>query len=229
MSDAIRSESFTVAIPLPRLLRALSDPGALAIALETADAAVAIGRVLRRQREVTIMFGDIEDFTPLTERLGDQAAATVLADHDRVVGAAITEHGGLAVSSAGDGFMGIFDRAGPALRSAHDIQSALAVTDGGAATRVRIGIHVGPVVPSRSINGTHDLVGRSVIIASRIAHTAAGGEVLVSDAVFQAAGPEFHFRNERTLRLKGLAGQHRVAELALPDFHRRHDLLRRTT
>lgn len=135
-------------------------------------------------------------------------------------------HGGQRVKSMGDGFMAVFAEPAPALRSACRTQESLAEvarasdctsardrTD--VAIRMRMGVHTGQVVPMRAANGATDLVGRSVILASRIAAAATGGQVLVSAAVRRLTDPlrEFRFLADRHLTLKGLMGLHRVAEL----------------
>jgi adenylate cyclase len=163
-------------------------------------------------RAATIMFGDVEGFTPLTERLGDRAAADILLDLDAVVRAALDAHGGHRTISAGDGFTAVFADPADGLRAATEVQRALA----GAAARMRIGVHTGPVLRLRAADGASDVVGRSVIVASRICDAARGGQVLVSSAVRRPTETldEFRFRRRRRLLLKGLAGRYEVVELA---------------
>ena len=55
-----------------------------------------------------------------------------------------------------------------------------------------------------------DFFGRSVILAARIAAQAVGGEILVSEALREAAADRFGFDDGRELELKGLAGTHTV-------------------
>ena len=66
--------------------------------------------------------------------------------------------------------------------------------------RVRMGIHRGEV-----IREADDFFGRTVIIGARVAASADGGEVLVTDDVRQAAGDRFAFGPVRKLTLKGLS------------------------
>jgi adenylate cyclase len=224
-SAAAVSETFTVAVPFERIVRVLRDPDALTTAIVGAGAQACIDRVLVSPRGVTIMFGDIEGFTFLTERLGDRAAADVLQAQEQLVDGAVVAHDGCRVKSAGDGFMAVFADPAAALRSARRIQETLAEPTGGSDSRsgapegetwrMRIGVHTGAVMRVRSANGTRDVAGRNVILASRIADAADGGQVLVSSAVRHLTEPldEFDFLAERHLRLKGLAGLHRVAEL----------------
>jgi adenylate cyclase len=74
---------------------------------------------------------------------------------------------------------------------------------------VRIGINAGEPIAEDS-----DLFGSSVIAAARIAATAKGGQVLVSDVVRQlVAGKGFGFTDTGEHTLKGLDEPVRVWEL----------------
>jgi class 3 adenylate cyclase len=208
MSAATVTETITVPLSLERVLRVLRDPAVLTAAVAGSDAQAQLDRLLGTSHDVTIVFGDIEGFTPLSERLGDRGIADLLQAHDHIVDTTLASHGGQRVKSMGDGFMAVFAEPAPALRSARRIQESLAI-------RMRMGVHTGQVVPMRSTSGASDLVGRSVILASRIAAAATGGQVLVSAAVRRVTDPlrEFRFLADRDLALKGLTGLHRVAEL----------------
>jgi class 3 adenylate cyclase len=218
-------ETIRVPVPLEQIVRILRDPATLTTVVARADADAHMSRVLAAPDAVTIMFGDLEDFTPLTERLGDHAAAELLSALDGIVDANVVAYGGHVIKSAGDGFMAVFAKPADALRSARCIQrsltastsaEAIAEAEGArGAARMRIGVHTGPVVRVRSTNGAHDLFGRNVILASRIADAASGGEVLVSSAVRCLIEPlaEFTFLANRRLSLKGFADRYPVAEL----------------
>jgi class 3 adenylate cyclase len=219
------TETFTVPVSLERVLRVLSDPATLNAAVAEADAQAQLDRVLGSVHGVTIVFGDIEGFTPLSERLGDQGIADMLQAQERIVDIALAAHGGQRVKSTGDGFMAVFSEPAEALRSARRIQEHLVElayapdcaprkVPASVAVRMRMGVHACPVVRMRSATGANDVVGRSVILASRIADAATGGQVLVSAAVRRLTDPlgEFRFLADCHLNLKGLTGRHRVAE-----------------
>jgi class 3 adenylate cyclase len=211
-----RTRTFTVAVPFDRVVRLLDDPGAMTTALLEAETEARLDRMIDASHDVTLMFGDIEGFTPLTERVGDQAAANVVRALDSLVHDALTAELGLRAMSAGDGFMAVFADPASALRSACRIQRSLVESvEDGAHVRMRMGVHTGPVVRIRAVNGAPDVVGRAVILASRIADAARGSEVLVSSTVRRLTEQcdEFHYHRERRLRLKGMAGVHLVTEL----------------
>ena len=139
------------------------------------------------------MFTDIEGFTVSAAEGGDGAAVRLLRRHDRAVLPAIRERGGRIVKRLGDGLMVAFASPAAAVDAARAMRRAAA-----SAVRLRIGIHAGE---ARTRAG--DLIGHDVNVASRIADRAPGGEILVSEAVRQAAGVEGPFRAHRPLVIAG--------------------------
>ena len=157
---------------------------------------------------VTILFSDIEDFTALTERLGDLRAQDVLRAHNELVRGQVAACGGHEVKSQGDSFMVSFAGARRGLRCAIGIQRSFeewSAKHPEHPLRIRIGLHTG-----EAIREEDDLFGRSVIMAARIAAQAEGGVILVSSLLKELAesSGEFRFGDPRTAVLKGLAGEH---------------------
>ena len=126
---------------------------------------------------VTIMFSDIEGSTQLTERLGDQGWMEVLREHNAIVREQIKSHDGFEVKSEGDGFMVAFQSAGSGVGCAVEIQRALSARNQTASepVSVRMGLHAGEMVKEGQ-----DFFGKNVIMASRVASQAKGGEILAS-------------------------------------------------
>ena len=127
---------------------------------------------------VTFLFSDVEGSTRLVKALRERYPQ-VLAEHRRLVRAAIAAHGGREVDTQGDAFFAAFASATQAVLCALDIQRALAAHPwpGGAQVRVRIGIHTGQAVPAEGA-----YTGLAVHRAARICAAAGGGQVLVSQA-----------------------------------------------
>jgi class 3 adenylate cyclase len=75
---------------------------------------------------------------------------------------------------------------------------------------VRIGLHAGEVIRDRD-----DFFGKNVILAARIGAKATGGQILVSSLLRElvSSSGDLAFGPEVKLQLKGLRGQHRVAEV----------------
>src|SRR5207244_2298203 len=106
---------------------------------------------------------DIQDSTPLWERLGD-AFPPVLERHNRIVAEAVARWDGFEVKRQGDSFMVAFERGTDAAQCAIDLQRALAAEAWPpeiGELLVRIGIHVGEPFLGRE-GGRPDYFGRMV-------------------------------------------------------------------
>ena len=165
---------------------------------------------------VTIMFSDIEDSTLLTERLGDHAWQELLRRHNALIRKQLRAHGGYEVKTMGDGFMVAFQSAKKGLDCAIAIQRAFADHNAadGEHVKVRIGLHAG-----EAIREGDDFYGKNVILASRVAGKAVGGEILVSSLLHQLveSGVDASmFGEPREVELKGLAGMHTVFAVGWP-------------
>jgi class 3 adenylate cyclase len=162
---------------------------------------------------VTILFSDIMGSTAMTERLGDRRMQEVLRAHNAIIRRQARAHGGFEVKSIGDGFMLAFSSARRGLQCAIAIQRAFAVYNEEHPAEpilVRIGLHSG-----EAIKEADDFFGKAVILASRIAGQAQGGQILVSSLLkelTESAG-EFQFAEEKEVELKGLGGVHRVYQV----------------
>jgi YVTN family beta-propeller protein len=127
---------------------------------------------------VTFVFTDIEGSTRLVRQLRD-GYHDVLAEHQRLLRAAFSSHGGHEIDTQGDAFFYAFPSAAEAVRGAVEGQRALNdhswPQDG--AVRVRMGIHSARATP---VDGRY--TGLAVHRASRICSAGHGGQVLVSPA-----------------------------------------------
>ncbi len=157
---------------------------------------------------VAIMFSDIVGSTELNERIGDRAFVRMIGKHDKSVRRLVDKHDGYVVKSQGDGFMVAFAHAEQAVRCGIDIQRSLQKRPNG--IRVRIGIHSG-----KSVLRGDDLFGRNVAMAARVAGQADGGEILISQTVYDAISDcdDLCVDDERDAELKGFAGTHTLYAL----------------
>ena len=164
---------------------------------------------------VTLMFSDMEGFTEMTERLGDLQAREVIRRHNRIVREQLAAHGGYEVELQGDGFLLAFNSARRALQCAVAIQREFEAHNLDAPEqpiRVRIGLHTG-----EALRDAEKFFGRTVILASRIAAQADGGQILVSSLLKELTRSlgDMRFGEARTVALKGIA---EPQELALVDW-----------
>jgi class 3 adenylate cyclase len=159
---------------------------------------------------VSILFTDIENSTAMFEKLGDLRAHEILHEHNAIVREQLAAHEGFEVKAMGDGFMLAFSSARRALLCAIAIQRALAdrrEKHPSEPIHVRIGLHTG-----EAIKEAGDFYGKTVILASRIAAEANGGEILVSSTLKEMVdnAGDLRFEKSRDVELQGLAGHHRI-------------------
>jgi class 3 adenylate cyclase/pimeloyl-ACP methyl ester carboxylesterase len=144
-----------------------------------------------------ILFADIADSTPLTERLGDAAFRAKARDLDSALRTVIREHAGTPIEGKllGDGVLAVFTSARQAIVGA----LACATSGDDAGLPLHLGLHAGDV-----IREDNNVYGGAVNIASRISGLSAPGEVLVSDIVRglarTSAGVAFKDRGEQSLK-----------------------------
>ncbi|HEX2575613.1 MAG TPA: adenylate/guanylate cyclase domain-containing protein [Aquihabitans sp.] len=145
---------------------------------------------------LTVMFTDLEGFTRFTAEQGDEVAAALIADHQRVVGPIVRSRGGRIVKRLGDGLMLTFPAPEAAVLAALELVDAI-----GEPLRLRAGLHVGEAVVTHD-----DLFGHIVNVAARITEQATGGVVLASVDVREAAGPlpGIRYGRARRTNLKGV-------------------------
>jgi len=158
-----------------------------------------------------ILFTDLERHTAMMQRLGDERGRAVLREHENITREALDAYGGSEIKTMGDSFMASFASATRALGCAIAIQKAFSARNETAEEplRVRVGLSAGePIVEEE------DLFGSSVILASRIADQAKGGEIIVANVVRElTAGKGFLFADRGEVPLRGFEDPVRLFEL----------------
>ncbi|TMA38517.1 MAG: YHS domain-containing protein [Deltaproteobacteria bacterium] len=160
------------------------------------------------QLRAAVLFVDLSSFTPLTEAMGDAAAAEVLARFSQLVREAVSRCDGRVVKQIGDAFMLMFSDPRAAVACALDIERRSAEEPHFPA--VRSGGHHGPVLYREG-----DYLGVTVNVAARLAAEAGRHQVLVSEALRrEAAGvPDVEFVPLGRRRLKGVADEIELFEV----------------
>jgi class 3 adenylate cyclase len=148
-------------------------------------------------------------------RLGDERGRAILRDHERITREVLAAHGGAEVKTMGDGFMASFGSVTKAVECAIALQTAIAEwnanvgSQGLAPLSIRVGLNAG-----EPIEEDGDLFGATVILASRIAAKAEGGEILVADTVRGlCSGKGFLFADRGDFVAKGFEDPVRVYEV----------------
>ena len=126
---------------------------------------------------ITLLFSDIEGSTVLLQQLGPQWAEALTAQRS-ILRDCFAAQGGHEMGTEGDSFFVVFSSAHAALTAALEGQRRLQAHPwpGGLPVRVRMGLHTGE--PQRHEDG---YIGIDVHRAARIAATANGGQVVLSE------------------------------------------------
>jgi class 3 adenylate cyclase len=145
----------------------------------------------------------------------------VLREHERITREVLAANGGTEIKTMGDGFMASFGSVTKAVECAIALQRAIEaanqdntsplarIAGEGKGVRVRIGLNAG-----EPIEEDGDLFGATVILASRIAAKAEGGEILVADTVRGlCSGKGFLFADRGEFVAKGFEDPVRVYEV----------------
>ena len=169
-------------------------------------------------KQVTVLFCDIVNSTPLTERLGPEGMRDLVSSFLEASLAEVRRYGGTAPQFRGDGFMALFgapltheDHVRRALLAALAIRRTL--SEGGAAAdpgraelAVRIGINTGPVVfgpITEKLPMEYTVIGDTANVAARLEQAAEPGTILISEAVRSLAEGYAHVEPVGPLILKG--------------------------
>ena len=154
------------------------------------------------QLRLAIVFTDLSSFTPMTQSMGDAAAAQIIERFSELVREAAARSEGRVVERIGDAFMTVFPESQSAVGCALDIERRSAEQPQFPA--VRSGVHWGEVLYREG-----GYIGSTVNIAARLATEAVRHQTLVSAAVqLEARGLEdVDFVPLGKRRLKGLADE----------------------
>ena len=183
-------------------------------------------------REVTVLFSDLRDFTPLAERLPPKEVVKILNQYFREMEKAIRGHGGLVLQYIGDEIMAVFgapvrldDHPGMAVESALEMNRRLRTLNGALVEQGYpplshgIGIHTGEVVaanigsPDRL---SYTLMGDTVNLASRLQNLnkEMGTDVILSNTTKAKLAASLALKPLPPQRVKGKSQSVEVYTLA---------------
>lgn len=160
------------------------------------------------RRQVTVLFCDMEGFTPLVDGLETENAYQIMDKVYEILIHSVHEFKGTVNEMTGDGIMALFgapvaqeDAPQRALRAAIAIHHNLAHFNsqelGIAPIRMRIGIHTGPVIVG-TLGNEHRVefkaVGDTVNLASRLEQMAVPGSTYVTEETFKQTRNIFKFK-----------------------------------
>jgi len=177
------------------------------------------------EREVTILFSDLRDFTGLSEKLPPTEVLALLNRYLDRMSRAIEEHGGVIDKFIGDAIMALFgapvnqpDAPARAIAAALAMQRALAdfnrelAAEGRPALAIGVGINTARVVAgnigsARRLN--YSVIGDGVNVAARLQALTRdpvyATNIVVSAHTIRASAPPFAVRDLGTVAVKGRA------------------------
>jgi class 3 adenylate cyclase len=143
-----------------------------------------------RLKNLTVLFTDLKGSTALYERVGDLRALQLVEEHFERLQKVVARHRGALVKTIGDAVMAAFGEPERALAAAAGMNRAVRKIDAdGEQLSVKVGIHSGPCVAIQT-NHQIDYFGSAVNAAARVQGAAKGGEILVTEEIWNAPGIE---------------------------------------
>jgi len=164
--------------------------------------------------DVTILFADIVDFTPLSAHLGPTALVELLNRIFTRFDDLATRHGAEKIKTIGDAYMAVAglpepraDHARVVADLALDMLAAMADfrDDQGRPIQLRIGISSGTVVAGviGKSKFVYDLWGDPVNTAGRMESHGLPGHIQISDETRRLLGPAYRFERRGAVAVKG--------------------------
>jgi guanylate cyclase len=184
-------------------------PGSIAERLKAASEAIA-----DHFESASILFADVVDFTPLSQRLAPAEVVGILDQLFSRFDTLVERRGLEKIKTVGDCYMAAAgvpdpssDHARRAALLALDMREAVVTSavGGGAGLELRIGINSGPV--TAGVIGhkrfLYDLWGDAVNTASRMESQGTPGEIQITRATYELLREEFVCRRRGTVAVKG--------------------------
>jgi class 3 adenylate cyclase/tetratricopeptide (TPR) repeat protein len=178
-------------------------------------------RIEGERKQVTVMFCDMEGFTPLSELLGIEEAYSIMDQVYEILIHKVHDYEGTVNEMTGDGIMALFgaplaleDAPQRAVRSSLAIHREMAKFSDQLkqerkdipSVKMRIGIHTGPVVVGTVGNDLRvefKAVGDTVNLASRMEGQAQPGTTYITEDTFKLTEGLFRFEGLGQRVIKG--------------------------
>jgi len=164
--------------------------------------------------DVTVVFVDMVDFTPLSERLGPKRMVLLLNDLFGKFDAVAARLGVEKIETTGDGYLAVGGAPEPLDNHPQAVaEFALALIEAARSTavsasehvQVRVGIHTGPIFGGviGESRFHYKIFGETVNTASRIQGQARPGRILVSETTYKRIQATHALEEHGTVDLKG--------------------------
>jgi class 3 adenylate cyclase len=173
---------------------------------------------------LSIFFTDLKGSTSLYEEIGETSTFNRVRTHFQFLTQRIRRHEGAIVKTIGDAVMAVFSLLERAIQAALEIQSEIEDFNRSLALDppliIKIGIHHGPAIAVNA-NDRLDYFGRTVNIAARVQRESLGGDVVLTQELFQDPRVQKVLRdfqikvNTFQTALKGIEGTFTLCRLCL--------------
>jgi len=162
-----------------------------------------------------VLFTDLRGSTALYHAMGDARAYTLVRNHFEVLTKVIASQHGAVVKTIGDAVMATFSRVDDALEAVRQAFEQLPAANPGLAAPLvlKSSLHVGPCLAVNA-NDKLDFFGTTVNLAARMVECCDGGDLAVSDELFQ--------RPETARFLQGREPTPKLAEMRYRGFDAPH-------
>ena len=171
------------------------------------------------QREVSVLFGDIRNFTPMSEQLSPEEVVKMLNTYLSVVTDTVIQHDGIVNKFWGDSIIAVWnapqlqpEHALLAVKAAWEAQQKLAELrqsdDRLRPVQFGIGINTGIALVGNigSVGRTeYTVIGDSINVASRICSSAPGGQVWIGAETYNQTKDYIEAEELEPQKLKGKA------------------------
>ena len=182
------------------------------------------GRLGGEKRQVAVLMADIRGFTLVSELLTPEETIRILNHYFSHMIAVIREHHGIIVDFYGDGVLVFFDpldgpikpAAQQAINCSLEMQREMEPFNAEMKIhhlpelQIGIGVNVGDVIVGNigsEIRAKYGIVGSAVNITHRIQAQAKGGDVIISDSVYDLMQNELKIEKLFPAELKGINGK----------------------
>ena len=139
--------------------------------------------------DMTYLFTDLKQSTPLYESVGDVNAYFLVRQHFEILNKIIREQSGTIIKTIGDAVMAGFERPQDAVRASIEMIEELSRFNRTASRPLglKVGVHRGRAI-AVTLNDRIDYFGQDMNIAARVQGLADVNEVCISATVMEAPG-----------------------------------------
>lgn len=137
-----------------------------------------------------VMFTDLSGFSRQVEKFGILHFLQIIHEHKKLLSPVIHRHDGILIKIEADSLIVIFRRTASAVRCAVEMQKSLREFNRTRTPETEILLCVGIGYGEMLRIGDRDVFGREVNAASKLGEdTAKSGEILITKAAVESAGP----------------------------------------